>query len=96
MLFRSLPTDAIRAAVKVLAFGAKKYGDRNWEQGMAWSRLYAASLRHLTSWWEGESVDIESGRPHLWHAFCCLMFLVAYELRGIGNDDRKNITDNKI
>jgi len=83
-----LPTDAIRCIVSVLAFGASKYAARNWELGMDWSRPYAALLRHLTSWWEGEKADPETGYSHLWHAGCCILFLIAYELRGIGKDDR--------
>jgi len=83
-----LPTDAIRAIVKVLAFGAKKYADRNWEEGMAWSRCYGALLRHTMAWWEGDTLDEETGYSHLWHAGCCILFLIAYEIRGVGKDDR--------
>jgi hypothetical protein len=83
-----LPTDAIREVVKVLAFGANKYAARNWENGMAFSRCYSASLRHLTAWWEGEDKDPETGISHLAHAMCCIMFLLAYALRGTGTDDR--------
>lgn len=86
------PWDAARAIVKVLKFGAQKYAPRNWEQGMKWSRLFSAMIRHLTSWWEGESKDPETGYSHLWHAGCCMLFLIAYELRGIGNDDRPTNT----
>ncbi|HZX81677.1 MAG TPA: dATP/dGTP diphosphohydrolase domain-containing protein [Lysobacter sp.] len=83
-----LPFDAIRAIVSVLAFGAAKYAARNWEAGMDWSRPYAALMRHLTAWWLGERKDPETGFSHLWHAGCCVLFLIAYELRGAGNDDR--------
>lgn len=83
-----VPYDAVRAIVKVLAFGAQKYAPRNWEKGMNWSRPYAALQRHLTAWWEGEKADPETGFSHLWHAGCCLFFLIAYELRGVGKDDR--------
>ena len=86
------PWDAFRAIVKVLRFGANKYAPRNWEYGMDWSRVYAAILRHLTAWWEGEKNDPESGMPHLWHAGCCMVFLIAYELRGVGTDDRPENT----
>ena len=84
------PWDAFRSIVKVLAFGAKKYEPRNWEKGMAWSRCYAALIRHMTAWWEGEHKDADSGFSHLWCAGCMLCFLIAYELRGIGKDDRPN------
>lgn len=85
------PWDAFRAIVKVLAFGANKYAERNWEQGMAWSRPFSALQRHLTSWWMGDSIDEETGYSHLWHAGCCIMFLIAYEIRGTGTDDRPSI-----
>lgn len=87
------PWDAFRAIVGVLGFGAKKYAPRNWERGMAWSRLYAATLRHLTAWWDGEERDPETGLLHLAHAACCVCFLLAYsQRRGTqmcsGTDDR--------
>jgi hypothetical protein len=82
------PWDAFRAIVRVLRFGADKYAPRNWEKGMAWSRPFAALQRHLTAWWEGAAKDEETGMSHLWHAGCCIVFLIAYEMRGIGTDDR--------
>jgi Domain of unknown function (DUF5664) len=83
-----LPWDAVRCILKVLAFGARKYDDRNWEKGMDWSRCFSACQRHLVSWFHGEGKDPESGYSHLWHAGCCILFLITYELRGIGTDDR--------
>jgi hypothetical protein len=82
------PWDAFRAIVRVLKHGAEKYEPRNWERGMAWSRPFAACMRHLTAWFDGENKDPESGMPHLWHAGCCIVFLIAYELRDAGTDDR--------
>lgn len=85
------PWDSFRAVVHILSFGAQKYAPRNWELGMSWSRVYAATHRHLIAWWEGERVDPESGKSHLWHAGCCVMFLIAYEIRGVGKDDRPDL-----
>lgn len=82
------PWDAFRAIIKVLAYGEKKYTARNWEKGMAWSRPFAALMRHMTAWWEGEGKDADTGFSHLWHAGCCIAFLISYEIRGIGTDDR--------
>jgi len=76
------------AMAAVLDFGAKKYAPRNWEKGMDWSRPFSALMRHMWAWWRGESADPETGMSHLWHAACCIMFLVAYEERKIGRDDR--------
>lgn len=79
--------DALGALVDVLDYGARKYAARNWERGMLYSRVYDANVRHLTSWWQGEECDAESGLHHLAHAMCCTMFLLAYELRRVGARD---------
>lgn len=73
---------------EVLAYGAKKYAPRNWEKGMAWSRPFGAAMRHLWAWWRGEILDPETGYSHLAHAACCIMFLLTYEQRRVGTDDR--------
>ena len=84
---------------EILTFGKKKYAARNWEKGMAWSRCFGACMRHMWAWWGGKTktttynflfgdLDMETGRSHLWHAACCIMFLIAFEARGIGDDDR--------
>lgn len=73
---------------EILDFGAQKYGERNWEAGMSWSRPFAALMRHMWAWWRGEKLDDETGKSHLWHAACCLMFLIAFEARDVGKDDR--------
>ena len=85
------PWQSFGAIVGVMAFGARKYGARNWERGMAWGRLYAACIRHLTAWWGGEDKDPETGKSHLAHAGCCVCFLIAYQLRGWGSDDRPKV-----
>ena len=84
-----VPWDAINEITKVLEFGANKYSDNNWCRGAAWSRYWSACMRHLTAWWMGESNDAETGYSHLAHAGCCIVFLIAYEKRGIGDDNRE-------
>ena len=83
-----LPFDALEEVGRVLTTGADKYGDRNWERGMSWSRLLGAALRHIFAWAMRSGPDAESGRSHLAHAACCVLFLLSHELRGIGEDDR--------
>lgn len=83
-----LPPELLTAVSMVLGFGAEKYEPRNWEQGMSWGRVFAALMRHMWAWWSGEKADPETGYSHLWHAGCCLAFLIAYEQRKIGDDDR--------
>ena len=83
-----IPPELLEAVGDILTFGAEKYSARNWEHGMRWSRPFGALMRHMWAWWRGEDKDPETGRSHLWHAACCIAFLVAYEARGDGEDDR--------
>lgn len=83
-----LPPELMESVAAVLKYGAQKYEPRNWEKGMAWSRLFSAMMRHSWAWWRGEANDPETGMSHLWHAGACLSFLIAYEQRKIGSDDR--------
>ncbi len=87
--YELLAPEFLDATCGVLQFGAGKYGERNWELGMAWGRPFGALMRHMWAWWRGEDKDPETGLSHLHHAACCIMFLIAYEERQIGEDDRK-------
>lgn len=79
--YELLPPELLEGVARVLTFGAKKYADRNWESGIAYSRAYGALQRHLWAWWHGEDLDDETGMSHLWHAGCELAFLIAFEAR---------------
>lgn len=88
-----LPWDALVEVAHHYRIGAEKYAERNWEKGMKWDEGCAASLaRHLAAWSQGEDVDPENGQHHdvaiAWNALA----LVAYRLRGVGEDDRPNRT----
>lgn len=85
-----LPIDALTVIIKVFMFGAGKYGKRNWENGMAFSRLYNAAVRHMTKWYAGETFDPETDINHLAHSIVSLMMILAYQVRGAGGvlDDR--------
>lgn len=87
-----IPYHSVLEIAKVLDFGAKKYGKHNWRKGLAFSRLIAACLRHLTAYNEGEDKDNESGLSHLSHAGACILFLLEYERSHPQLDDRyKNL-----
>ena len=82
------PVRAFFAIVEVMEIGARKYSADNWRKAPHWSRYYNALQRHLWAMWGGEDRDDETGKLHLAHAGCCLIFLLTYQLLGIGNDDR--------
>ena len=72
-----LPAGTVAQVVEVLEFGARKYGDNNWQKvENARTRYYDAAMRHLEAWRNGEHKDHESGAAHLAHATCCLLFLM--------------------
>lgn len=82
------PPEALEAVTKVIMFGASKYSERNWEGGMSYSRLFSACMRHMWAWWRGNDIDEESGMSHLCHACTCIVYLITYEERKVGEDDR--------
>lgn len=86
--FDLLPPEPVIHAVGVLTDGASKYADRNWELGMPWSKVIGPMFRHIFKWLCGERYDEETGRPHLAHVIVNAMFLLTYEERGLGIDDR--------
>lgn len=86
-----LPPEFEQAMAELLGNGAKKYGDRNWEQGgLSWDRLYSATRRHLaeahkfmsTNGAHGEWIDPEFGLPHIVHAAFGLLVSMTYVKRG--------------
>lgn len=78
--------EMITALAEVLTFGSNKYGDRNWESGIKLDRLYAACMRHLTTWRAGTDMDDESGLHHVKHALTNLAMLVTFIERGQGDE----------
>lgn len=94
-----VPRSGIEGVARVMAFGAQKYGKHNWRNGMDWSRLIDAGLRHVEAFNDGEDFDPETGELHLFHALCCFMFVAEYYDKGLGTDDRytnnNNNKDNK-
>lgn len=77
-----LPTRALEAVGRVLAFGAKKYQAHNWRGGIQYSRLAGAMLRHVFAFLRGEDKDPETGESHLAHAACCVLFALEFVEEG--------------
>ena len=90
-----VPISPLLDWAEVLTMGAKKYADRNWEKGLIWSRCYADALRHLTSWWDGEDTDPESGLSHLAHVMCNISFLLEFTHTHPELDNRPTTTRDR-
>ena len=72
-----MPFNELLEILLVLEHGASKYGVNNWKNVTeSRDRYFNAAMRHLMAWWCGERNDPESGRGHLAHAACCLIFLM--------------------
>jgi len=66
---------AIEGLATVLTYGAIKYQAHGWREGIQYSRLIAALLRHLFAIIRGEFIDPESGLHHIDHVGANWMFL---------------------
>ena len=81
-----LPIAPMQEVLKALTYGDKKYpadDGANWKHvPNAKKRYYSAMLRHITSWWDGEKNDPETGYNHLAHAITNALFLLYFEMKG--------------
>lgn len=75
-----VPMDAVWAVSWIRKYGNEKYHDPdNWIE-VEPERYRNAMMRHLLCYLENyESIDEESGYPHLWHAACNMFFLISLE-----------------
>lgn len=74
--FSLIPHTSLTQLMAVLEYGARKYEAHNWRQVSDGKTRYAdAAMRHFLAWQAGETLDAESGLPHLAHALTNLMFL---------------------
>lgn len=89
-----LPEGVVSEVVHVLEFGAARYGADNWKYvADPCPRYYDAAMRHINAWWEGSQVnDPETGKNHLAHAICCLMFLLWMDN---DRDTKMNVTSSQ-
>lgn len=86
--FDLVPPGPLCDLAEIYTLGAKKYQDRNWEQGLKWSRIFAAIMRHLWAFWRGEDLDKESGKSHLAHAAWGCFALLEFTRTKPDLDDR--------
>lgn len=94
-----IPTDALWELGKLYSFGASKYDPWNWSNGIKYSRVYAALLRHLFKWWwYKEQNDSETNCHHLASVAWAAFSLMHYDMnkdKYVGWDDRPNVGDGE-
>lgn len=85
-----VPAFAQEQYAKVITMGCEKYGERNWERGMKWSKILASLERHIQAIKRGEDYDPESGLLHSAHVMCNAGFLTEYYKIFPQGDDRRH------
>lgn len=76
-----VPVSLIEAVTAIREYGCAKYHDpENWRK-VEPERYRDAAYRHWLAYLKGETVDEESGLPHLWHLACNIAFLIEMENR---------------
>ena len=84
-----IPASAILQMAEVMRLGKHKYGPYNWrDYPVTYSTYVDAAMRHLMQYWDGETVDPESGQSHLAHAAAGLAVLMDAIATGNATDDR--------
>jgi len=88
-----LPFEAIEFIIPAFEVGLKKYGGPfTYRGGINFSELYAAAMRHLTSWYLGEDIATDSNVHHLAHAMANILMIVSVLKRHNGKyDDRVKV-----
>lgn len=87
---------SLEPMVRVLQFGAKKYGKYNWKKGLKTTEICDSMLRHIFAYLNGEDIDEESGLPIEGHILCNAMFL-AYMMKHKSElDNRYKLKKNSL
>lgn len=75
-----VPTQIVRDVARIREYGVQKYKDPdNWRK-VEVERYRDALYRHWLAYLDNpDSVDDESGLPHLWHCACNMAFLAELE-----------------
>lgn len=83
-----VPPEMIEALARVLTYGATKYADNNWRQGIPYMTSVGSSQRHLMDFLKGIDIDTESGLYNIEQAFLNLGMIVTQHALG-----RKDLDD---
>lgn len=89
-----LTLEALEEIARAAEYGTRKYAAWDWlDNAMPWADRARAVISHTMKWLGGENLDPESGLSHLAHAGCNIMFLLTYEKRKLGLDNRYKSPD---
>lgn len=79
-----MPWSSVVEVAQVLTDALGEYEANSWQRvPNARARYFAATLRHLIDWWEGDEFDKKSHHHHLSHAACNVLFLRWLDSEGV-------------
>jgi len=87
-----LPFDALKEVLEVMQIGAKKYSPDNWKKVLPSERYIKAAFRHLIDYTYTSHEDEETGKSHLAHAVCCLIFKMWHD----NNQTSKEVVEKAL
>ena len=82
----------IEGVAAAMTFGSNKYGRYNYREGIEYSRLLDAMMRHALKWARGEEIDEDSGLSHLLLVASNANMLFDLRKHNIGTDDRIRVS----
>lgn len=89
LLIMGMP-HALEGISEVLTFGARKYAADSWQAVPDGIRRYeGAAMRHKSARLKGEWLDPESGKPHIYHELCCMLFIA--QLHEINKENQTHV-----
>lgn len=84
-----VPPALLLNVADAMAFGAAKYGPYNWRTAKISSSVYyAAMMRHIQAWWDGEDLAPDSKVHHLAHAAASIALILDTMGSDLLNDNR--------
>lgn len=83
-----IPKEALWGCAQAFEFGREKYGQWNYKDGIAYTRLADAAFRHLSQFIDGQDLDDESKLNHLFHCMASVAMLIDCHKTHPEKDDR--------
>jgi len=90
-----IPAEFSIGVAKAFGFGAKKYDEHNFRNGLKYQQLLAAAKRHIELELAGISVDEESGCEHWMNAAASLAMYAFMRYHRPEFDDRYKYTEEE-
>lgn len=85
----------LEGLIRVLEWGANKYGIDNWKKGLPVTEVLESGLRHQFEFQSGIDIDSETGLHHIDHAICNLYFIKWFLKNKPECDDRRIVKPSR-